>query len=95
MWTGCIETQAHSHTTFFKLLKQEHPEIVTVAMTSASDSEVVIDLINQARIYRLLPKPVNLSVLRQALASALERFAQLAAAPALAGTERPKESVAS
>ncbi|MBC5767360.1 protein kinase domain-containing protein [Ramlibacter albus] len=78
-----IETQAQSHTTFFKLLKQEHPEIVTVAMTSASDSEVVIELINQARIFRFLNKPVKLPTLQSHVEAAMAQYQRQKAQPQL------------
>ena len=42
------------------------------------------------RIHRFLRKPVNLSLLQQALASALERYARLARLPGLARGERGK-----
>ena len=43
----------------FKLLKQENPQILTIVVTTASDSELVIELINEAQIFRFLNKPVN------------------------------------
>ncbi len=43
----------------FKLLKKYHPEILSIVMTEASDSELVIDLINQALVFRFLTLPLN------------------------------------
>ncbi|MBC7610379.1 MAG: response regulator [Polaromonas sp.] len=78
-----IEDQRRSHQTFFKLLKQEHPEIVTIAMTAVSDSELVIELINQARIFRFLNKPVKLPTLQGHVEAAMVQFARQKVQPAL------------
>lgn len=58
----------------FKLLKQEHPEILAIVLTEASDSELVIELINQAQIFRFINKPVNPDLLRQHAQTALIRY---------------------
>ena len=42
---------------FIKLLKQQYPLIMVIVMTEAFDSENAISLINEARIFRFLPKP--------------------------------------
>ena len=78
-----IEDNQRSHQTFFKLLKQEHPEIVTIAMTASSDSELVIELINQARIFRFLNKPLKLPTLLGHVDAAMALFARQQAQPAL------------
>ncbi|MBI2770973.1 MAG: protein kinase [Burkholderiales bacterium] len=78
-----IEDSRRSHQTFFKLLKQEHPEVVTIAMTSASDSELVIELINQARIFRFLNKPLKLPTLQGHVEAAMAQFARQKARPLL------------
>lgn len=78
-----IEDSRRSHQTFFKLLKQEHPQIVTIAMTSASDSELVIELINQARIFRFLNKPLKLPTLQSHVEAAMAQFARQKAQPQL------------
>jgi eukaryotic-like serine/threonine-protein kinase len=58
----------------FKLLKQERPEILAIVLTEASDSELVIELINQAQIFRFINKPVNEDLLRQHAQTALTRY---------------------
>ena len=70
-------------TAAFKLLKQEHPEILSIVLTDASDSELVIDLINQAQIFRFLNKPVNYKLLKGHAQSALSRYNAFKQAPAL------------
>lgn len=67
----------------FKLLKQDHPEILAIVMTEASDSELVIDLINQAQVFRFLSKPLNLKLLQQHVQAALARYQSFRKAPKL------------
>lgn len=74
-----------------RLLKREAPHTQLVVVSAISDADVTIGLINEARIFRLLSKPVNLSLLHQAVQAALERHARLGAAPALARSESAKE----
>jgi DNA-binding NtrC family response regulator len=70
-------------TAAFKLLKQEHPEILSILLTDASDSELVIDLINQAQIFRFANKPVNYKLLKSHIESALTRYIAFKQAPQL------------
>jgi len=70
-------------TAAFKLLKQEHPEILSILLTDASDSELVIDLINQAQIFRFLNKPLNYKLLKSHVQAALSRYVAFKQAPEL------------
>ena len=67
----------------FKVLKREHPEILSIIVTEASDSELVIELINQAQIFRFLNKPLDPQVLRQHAQAALIRFQSFRQTPEL------------
>ena len=67
----------------FKLLKQDHPEILAIVTTEASDSELVIDLINQAQVFRFLSKPLNLKLLLQHVHAALARYQSFRKSPKL------------
>jgi DNA-binding NtrC family response regulator len=67
----------------FKLLKQDHPEILAILTTDASDSELVIDLINQAQVFRFLSKPLNLKLLQQHVHAALARYQSFRKTPKL------------
>jgi serine/threonine-protein kinase len=78
-----VESSRQDNTAMFKLLKQEHPEILTIVMTKASDSELVIQLINQAQIFRFLNKPVNLKVLQGHVHAALLKYQAFRNTPAL------------
>ncbi|MCX7892739.1 MAG: response regulator [Burkholderiales bacterium] len=76
----------------FKLLKQEHPQTLAIAITKASDSEMVIGLINQARLFRFVAKPINLAQLRNHVVAALERYESFRVAPELVATEQAEAS---
>jgi len=67
----------------FKLLKQDHPEILAILTTESSDSELVIDLINQAQVFRFLSKPLNLKLLQQHVHAALARYQAFRKTPKL------------
>jgi len=69
--------------TALKLLKQVHPEILVIALVKASDSEVVIELINEAQVFRLLNRPLDRALLKQHIQSALTRYQAYKQAPQL------------
>jgi serine/threonine-protein kinase len=71
-----------------KLLKQEYPQILTIVVTTASDSELVIELINQAQIFRFLNKPVSVKLLKGHVQAALQRYLTYQQTPALVEAHR-------
>jgi serine/threonine-protein kinase len=73
-----------------RILKKQSPQTQLIATSAAADSELIIGLINEARICRFLRKPVNYSLLQGALATALQRYARLARSPALLRSESAK-----
>ena len=79
--------------TLFKLLKGGRPEILSILLSEAPDSELAIELINQAQVYRLLSKPVDARQLRVHVDAALRRYAIYRKNPALARQHRVDESV--
>lgn len=54
------------------VLKNNFPAIITVMLTQSADSDVVIRLINQARIYRFATKPIRQAVLQLAVSAAMK-----------------------
>lgn len=66
-----------------KMLKAEHPEVVTIVMTPFQDTTVLIGLINQGQVYRFLPKPIRRGPLGMNIASALRHHRVLKSAPKL------------
>lgn len=79
-----IDGDSHNCLLFMNLLKRRYPEILVIVLTGASDSELMIQLINQAQVFRFVNKPVNLGVLGQHLDAAVARYAQFRANPDLA-----------
>jgi eukaryotic-like serine/threonine-protein kinase len=83
-----LESRRVDNTVLFKLLKQEHPGTLVIVTTKASDSELIISLINEARIFRFVNKPVNLTLLQSHVVAALERYHSFKQAPALIRTQK-------
>lgn len=71
-------------TRMIKLLKHDHPDIVTLVYTDAADSVDVVSLINQAQVFRFLPRPMKPTMLRMALAAATLKRRQLTEQPSIA-----------
>ena len=92
-----IEAAHDQLTAMLKLLKQENPQILTIVVTTASDSELVIELINQAQIFRFLNKPVNVRLLKSHVHAALQRYLTFKQAPKLVHEHKvePAEQVRS
>jgi len=67
----------------FKQLKEKRPEILSILIAEEPDSELGIELINKAQIYRFLPKPVSAKELRTQVSAALRRYATLKQIPGL------------
>ncbi|MGH8743419.1 MAG: protein kinase domain-containing protein [Burkholderiales bacterium] len=89
-----IDSGNEQLTAMLKLLKQEDPQILTIVITTASDSEVVIELINQAQIFRFLNKPINVRLLKGHVHAALMRYLTYRQAPKLVTAHQvqpPKE----
>ena len=70
-------------TRLIRLLKQRHPEIVTVVLAEETDADLVSSLINQGQIYRFVPKPIKSGFLKIILRSAMAKHQQLKQDPAL------------
>jgi serine/threonine-protein kinase len=87
-----IDMEAENYLVFFNLLKSRYPQILVLVLTKASDSELVIHLINEAQIYRFLNKPINLSLMQQYLHSAIGRYAEYRSAPELLDRHRVKQA---
>jgi len=79
--------------TLFKLLKAGHPEILSILVTEASDSELVIELINQAQIFRFLNKPIQVRQMRGHVESALAKYRAFKQRPDLVRGQKPVESL--
>ena len=71
-----------------KLLKQENPQILSIIVTKAADSELVIELINQAQVFRILSKPLSVGLLKSQLHAALQRYLAYKQTPELTKMHR-------
>jgi len=82
----------------FRELKAKRPEVLSILLTDEPDSELAIELINRAHIFRFLPKPVNAKELRTQVAAALRRYAAFKQIPtlkaAVPGEARPDAAAA-
>ena len=76
-----------------RILKEQSPQTQLIATSAAADSELIIGLINEARICRFLRRPVNFSLLQGALSAALGRYARMAKSPALLRAARGAEEI--
>lgn len=76
-----VDTGLDNYLVFLNVLKRERPEILVIALTSASDSEYVIQLINSAQIYRFLNKPINWALMEQYARSAIAQHEAYRVAP--------------
>ena len=78
-------------TRMLKVIKEKHPEIVTVVYTANSDADEVINLINQGQIFRFILKPVKPTTLMLAMTAAKVKRTQLRLNPAFAKRHRVQE----
>ena len=75
-------------TEMLKVVKQVNPQLLAIVATHASDAELVIELINQAQIFRFLNKPVNVKLLRGHLQAALARYLAFQQSPQLVQAQK-------
>lgn len=90
-----LDARAEDPAALLRVLKRQSPQTQLIVASAASDSELIISLINEARIYRFLKKPVNFSLLQSALVSALGRYSRLANSPQLLRSESAKAAAQS
>ncbi len=86
-----LDTAVGDPSALLRALKRHSPQTQLIAVSVASDSETIIGLINEARIYRFLKKPLNLSLLQAAITAALARYSRVADLPALLRAESAKK----
>lgn len=66
-----------------KILKQYHPQTLTMIQTSFQDTSALIELINQGQIYRFLPKPVVKKLLERSIRDSIWHYRFLQKTPKL------------
>lgn len=87
-----VDAGLDNYLVFLNVLKRERPEVLVIALTSASDSEYVIQLINSAQIYRFLNKPLNGELLERYLRAAIAQHEAYRASPELLEQHTVNES---
>ena len=87
-----VETSQEQLTAMLKLLKQEYPQILSIIATKAKDAEMVIDLINQAQVFRITHKPINVATLKGQVHAALQRYITFERSPELARAHKVEAS---
>jgi serine/threonine-protein kinase len=75
-----------------KALKQAHPHMATIIIDPLSDFDRVIELINEAQIFRLLRRPFNSALCRPYVDAALARYWHIKQQPQGAWRVAPAES---
>jgi serine/threonine-protein kinase len=70
-------------TRLIRMMKGEHPEIISVVFSAVQDAEYVVKLINEGQVYRFIPKPVKPGFIKLIIGSALKRHVQLLEHPQL------------
>ncbi len=93
-----VEAGHEQLTAMLKLLKQEYPEILSIIATHAKDAELAVELINQAQVFRILHKPVNVATLKVQVHAALQRYLAFQQTPRLVRAhkvEQPEKARAS
>jgi serine/threonine-protein kinase len=78
-----VESSQEKMAALLKLLKLQYPQILSIIATKAKDADLVIDLINQAQVFRILHKPINVSALKLQIHTALQRYLAYREAPTL------------
>jgi len=72
-------------TRLINVMKDKHPEIVTIMLSANPDTDAVTELINGGQIYRFVPKPARTGYLKLVVNSALVKHRRLIESPELAG----------
>jgi len=75
-----------------KTLKQEHPEMLTIILTCFKDTSRLADLINQAQVFRYLPKPLRKGLLTKSIESTMTRYRAITSMPVLLNTQVVEKS---
>ena len=82
-----VDLRSEDPGALLRVLKKQSPQTQLLVTSEVSDAELIIRLINEARIFRFLKKPINYSLLEKGLLAGLERYAQIRETPALVRAE--------
>ena len=68
---------------FIQLLKDTNPSLVTIILSAQADPRLVVSFINEGKVFRYLPKPIEDKLLESNINAALKRYAELKPDPSL------------
>lgn len=78
-----VRVDGEDITNTIRLLKVNHPDLITIAMTHYHDSDSLIHLINDGQVFRFLMKPLGQGKLKRVLKAAKDRIKLNAISPKL------------
>ncbi len=70
-------------TTLIKTLKRFNPRTVSILLTAFQDASTLVGLINQAQIFRYIPKPLRRNLMLRSIEAGLQGYRSFQLAPAL------------
>lgn len=70
-------------TRLLRMIKGNHPEIVTLVASDQKDAQTVMDLINQGQVFRIIPKPMKPVFIKLIVGAAMKRHNQLVESPSV------------
>lgn len=77
---------------FLREVKRRSPFLTIVMLSSAADSDLIINLINKAHIYRFAMKPICPNVFRLAVSAAMREHHRLLADPTVRAARAPADA---
>lgn len=78
---------------FLKMIKGTQPDAIRLVLSASTESETLMQAINQAEVFRYIPKPWQTEELTATLAAAFARHDQIIEDRRLADLLRPEDSV--
>ena len=61
-------------TEFMRILTQRHPEIIKILLTGYSDTDTIVDAINDCHLYQYILKPIDPDTLSEAVDKGIEKY---------------------
>ena len=77
---------------FLKMIKHTQPDAIRLVLSASTEFEIVMQAINQAEVFRYIPKPWQSEELTATLAAAFSRHDQVIEDRKLAALLRPEQS---
>lgn len=85
-----LDMDREANRVFLMQLKQEHPQVIVITLSEGSDSQRLIELINRARIFRVLGRSSGFQTLVRALYAAFDLVRRHRLDPRLLRRQRPE-----